>query len=199
VACRWARSASTARTGALPSDSGAIRAAAETHHEIGPEYQPAVIESFLEKVGQEIDAGVDARLAGRQGPQPGQFAQPFGQPGQFGQPGRYGQHGQHGQVGQPGQFGQPGPYGQHGQVGQPRAFAPPQQYAQQAPPARPARERSAFALAVVSMALGIPLSAIAVAAGSRPVGLGGLVVIWIAIAVINVSYSLHLRPPGDRR
>ena len=161
-----------------------IRAAAETHHEIGPEYQPAVIESFLEKVGQEIDARVDARLAGRQGPQPGQFAQPFGQPGQ---------------VGQPGQFGQPGPYGQHGQVGQPGAFAPPQQYAQQAPPARPARERSAFALAVVSMALGVPLSAIAVAAGSSPVGLGGLVVIWIAIAVINVSYSLHLRPPGDRR
>jgi len=48
------------------------------------------------------------------------------------------------------------------------------------------------------MAFGIPLSAIAVSAGSNPAGIGGLVVIWIAIAVINVAYSLHLRPPGDR-
>jgi len=41
-----------------------IRAAAETHRELGPDYQSAVIESFLDKVGREIDARVDARLAG---------------------------------------------------------------------------------------------------------------------------------------
>ncbi len=40
-----------------------IRAAAETHSELGREYQPAVIDSFIEKVGREIDARVDARLA----------------------------------------------------------------------------------------------------------------------------------------
>ena len=40
-----------------------IRAAAETHRELGPEYQSAVIESFLDKVSREIDARVDARLA----------------------------------------------------------------------------------------------------------------------------------------
>lgn len=40
-----------------------IRAAAETHRELPPEYQSAVIESFLAKVGGEIDARVDARLA----------------------------------------------------------------------------------------------------------------------------------------
>ena len=144
-----------------------IRAAAETHYEIGADYQSAVIESFLEKVGQEIDARVDARLAGRPGPQPGQFAQAFGQPGQFGQPGPY-PH--------PAQFGPPMP-----------------------PAVRPARERTPFALAVISMALAIPLSAIAVAVGPDPGGIGGLVVVWLAIAVINVAYSLHLRPPGDRR
>lgn len=132
-----------------------IRAAAETHHELGPEYQSAVIDSFLDKVGREIDARVDARIAARQ-------------------------------VGQPGQFAAPGQYAHPGQ------YMPP------APPTRRSRERSAFALAVISMALGIPLSGIAVAAGTNPVGLAGLVVIWLAIAVINVAYSLTIRPPADR-
>ena len=40
-----------------------VRAAAETHRELGPDYQTAVIESFLDKVGREIDARVDSRLA----------------------------------------------------------------------------------------------------------------------------------------
>jgi hypothetical protein len=106
-----------------------IRAAAETHRDLGPEYQSAVIESFLDRVGREIDARVDARLAA--------------------------------------------------------AHVPSQQ------PARQHRERSPIALAVVSMAFGIPLSAIAVAAGNNPPGFAGLLVIWLAIAVINVAYSRH--------
>jgi hypothetical protein len=40
-----------------------IRAAAETHRELGPEYHDAVVESFLAKVEKEIEARVDARLA----------------------------------------------------------------------------------------------------------------------------------------
>ena len=40
-----------------------IRAAAEAHRELGPEYHDAVMESFLAKVEKEIDARVDARLA----------------------------------------------------------------------------------------------------------------------------------------
>ncbi|MGN6791358.1 MAG: hypothetical protein ACTHJW_03110 [Streptosporangiaceae bacterium] len=40
-----------------------IRAAAETHSELGPEYRDAVVESFLAKVEQQIEARVDARLA----------------------------------------------------------------------------------------------------------------------------------------
>jgi hypothetical protein len=39
-----------------------IRAAAAAHGELGPEYSDAVVASFLEKVEQEIDARVDARL-----------------------------------------------------------------------------------------------------------------------------------------
>ncbi|HYS31997.1 MAG TPA: hypothetical protein VEM58_07020 [Streptosporangiaceae bacterium] len=111
-----------------------IRAAAGTHRELGPEYQSAVIESFLDKVGREIDARVDARVAA---------AQP-----------------------------------------------PP------APARAAANDRSAFALAVCSMAFGIPLTAIAVSAGTHPAGISAVLVIWLAIAVINVSYTRRGRPPG---
>jgi hypothetical protein len=114
-----------------------IRAAAEVHSELGPGYRDAVIESFLDKVGREIDARVDARLA---------------QP-----PARSG----------------------HGHSGSP------------------------MALAIISMTLGIPISAIAVAAGSHPAGFMGLCVAWIAIAVINiaynVSYNARFRQPPNRR
>ena len=117
-----------------------VRAAAAIHNELGPDYQQAVIESFLDKVGREIDARVDTRLAQQQ----------MGQP-----------PAQHGR-------GQPG---------------------------------SPMTLAIVSMALGIPLSAIAVSAGAHPVGLMGLLVIWLAIGVINVAYNIsysarYRQPPG---
>lgn len=111
-----------------------IRAAAETHHELGPDYQAAVVDSFLDKVGREIDARVDARMA-----------------------------------------------------------AP-----RQAQPAQPPRAGSPFALAIVSMCLGIPLTAIVVSARLPSAGLPGLLVIWLAITAINVAYSFHLRPPSGR-
>lgn len=41
-----------------------IRAAAEVHQELGPEYSDAVVASFLEKIDREIAARVDARIAG---------------------------------------------------------------------------------------------------------------------------------------
>jgi hypothetical protein len=40
-----------------------VRAAAEIHRELGPDYRDAVIESFVERVGREIDARIDSRLA----------------------------------------------------------------------------------------------------------------------------------------
>jgi len=40
-----------------------IRAAAAAHEELGPEYSDAVVASFLDRVEDEIDARVDARMA----------------------------------------------------------------------------------------------------------------------------------------
>lgn len=40
-----------------------VRAAAEVHRELGPDYDDAVVESFLERVEKQIDARVDERLA----------------------------------------------------------------------------------------------------------------------------------------
>jgi hypothetical protein len=110
-----------------------IRAAAETHRELGPEYQTAVIESFLDKVGREIDARVDQRMAIR--------------------------------------------------------------------PIRPQRGRSPMALAITSMALGIPLTGIVLGIeGSGKAGLLALAVVWVAITAINLAYTLSGRsePPPRR-
>jgi hypothetical protein len=101
-----------------------IRAAAETHRELGPDYRDAVVDSFLDRVGKEIDVRVDNRLAAA---------------------------------------------------------------ARQTPP--PPRSP---ALAIVSMALGIPLTAISLAV-PKTGQLTALVVIWAAIAVINVAYALGNR------
>ena len=56
-------------------DPQEIRAAAETHKELGPEYSDAVIESFLERVDREITARIDARLGPVPREQPAQPAQ----------------------------------------------------------------------------------------------------------------------------
>lgn len=114
-----------------------FRAAAETHRELGPEYSAAVVESFLDKVGREIDARVDHRVA-------------------------------------------------QAQLQQPQA------------PAKPAQQGRQLALAIVSMALGIPLTAI-ITAVSKHDQLAELAIVWLVIAVINVAYTLGNRPQPPRR
>jgi hypothetical protein len=52
-----------------------IRAAAAVHRELGPEYSDAVVESFLDRVDQEITARLDARLGPVPREQPMQPAQ----------------------------------------------------------------------------------------------------------------------------
>ncbi len=110
-----------------------IRAAAETHRELPPEYESAVIESFLAKVDREIDARVDARLAS------------------------------------------------HGRM----------------PGLR--RPRSAAFFVLTTLVMAIPLSAIATAAGVHPAGFWGLLVDWVGVVAINVTYLSRLRPPSPDR
>jgi hypothetical protein len=45
-----------------PLSPGDIRAAAEVHAELAPEYRDAVVESFLAKIDNEIRARIDAQL-----------------------------------------------------------------------------------------------------------------------------------------
>jgi hypothetical protein len=47
-----------------------IRAAAEAHAELGPEYSDAVVAAFLDRVDQAVAARVDARLADMRQPAP---------------------------------------------------------------------------------------------------------------------------------
>lgn len=46
-----------------PLSAQDLRAAAEAHRELGPEYSDAVVDSFLEKIQTRIDERVNARLA----------------------------------------------------------------------------------------------------------------------------------------
>jgi hypothetical protein len=55
-----------------------VRAAAETHKELGPEYSDAVVEAFIERVDREIAARVDARLGPASRERPVPSAEPNG-------------------------------------------------------------------------------------------------------------------------
>lgn len=112
-----------------------IRAAAEVHREISPEYRDAVVESFIDRVGKEIDARVDSRLASARNDSDVERQQHRSNP---------------------------------------------------------------MALAIVSIVLGVPLTAISLSLLSQHAQLTGLFLIWAAIAVINVAYGLSNRPPRRR-
>ena len=48
-----------------------VRASAAAHRDLGPGYDPAVAEGLVERIGEEIDRRVDARLFGQmQAPAP---------------------------------------------------------------------------------------------------------------------------------
>jgi hypothetical protein len=72
-------------------------------------------------------------------------------------------------------------------------------YAQGKPP-KPRhgpRQHSPAFLAITSMVLGIPLTAIMAGAGPHPVGLAGVLIVWVAIIVINVVAAGRFRPPDQ--
>jgi len=54
-----------AAMGGSPLSAEDIRAAAEVHRELGPDYSDAVVESFLARIDQHIEQRVEQQLAGK--------------------------------------------------------------------------------------------------------------------------------------
>jgi hypothetical protein len=147
----------------MSSDPAAeIRASVGAHADLGPGYEDAVAEGLVERIGAEIDKRIEARLA------------------------------QTGADGAAGPAGYPGFQG--GYQGYPGPVLPPG-YQLGPPPVRPspvgARNVATTVTALGSVALGVAATAIVSSAGS----LGGqgfiILLIWVAIAIINVVYARH--------
>jgi hypothetical protein len=164
-----------------------IRASVGAHADLGPGYEDAVAEGLVERIGAEIDKRIDARLAqtpGHQGP-----AAPAGaQPGVPAPAGVAGAADPAGAASADGPAGYPAYQGYLGPVLPPGYQLGPS-------PTRPsqlgARHVAATITALGSMAMGVAATAIVAHAGT----LGGqgfiILLIWVAIAIINVAYARH--------
>lgn len=151
-----------------------IRASVGAHADLGPGYEDAVAEGLVERIGVEIDKRIDARLA---------------QTGAAGAPGSAAPAGAADAAGAADPAGYPGFQGHQGYLG---PVLPPG-YQLGPPPVRPSqvgtRNLATTITALGSVALGVAATAIVSSAG----GLGGqgfiIVLIWVAIAIINVAYA----------
>jgi hypothetical protein len=151
-----------------------IRASVGAHADLGPGYEEAVAEGLVERIGAEIDKRIDARLA---------------QTGAAGTPAPAGAAGAGGPAGADGPAGYPGYQGYQGYLG---PVLPPG-YQLGPPPARPSqvsgRNVAATITALGSMAMGVAATAIVAHTGN--IGGQGFIIllIWVAIAIINVAYA----------
>jgi hypothetical protein len=164
-----------------------IRASVGAHADLGPGYEDAVAEGLVERIGAEIDKRIDARLAqtpGHQGP-----AAPAGA-----QPGVPAPAGVAGAAGPAGAASADGPAGYPAYQGYLGPVLPPG-YQLGPPPTRPsqlgARHVAATITALGSMAMGV--AATAIVAHTSTLGGQGFIIllIWVAIAIINVAYARH--------
>ena len=157
-----------------------IRASVGAHADLGPGYEDAVAEGLVERIGAEIDKRIDARLA---------QTSAAGAPGPAAPAGAAGTGGVAGPAGAAGPAGYPGFQGYQGYLG---PVLPPG-YQLGPPPVRPspvgARNVATTITALGSVALGVAATAIVSSAGR----LGGqafiILLIWVAIAIINVAYA----------
>jgi hypothetical protein len=116
-----------------------LRATVEARRDLGPEYENALIESFIAKLDDTIEARVRAQVAAQNGVHPGYAPSP----------------------------GAPYP-----------------------PPGKPHKQVDAtIPIALGSLALGIPLTAIA----SGEAGPGGLFLAWAGIVLVNIAAALGRR------
>lgn len=171
-----------------------IRASVAAHADLGPGYDDAVAEGLVERIGAEIDKRIDARL-GQSGTvgAPGPPARAGGAAGAAGLPGPAGPEGA-GSPGPaaPGYQGYQGPAGYQGYQGYMGPILPPG-YQMGPPPVRPSsagqRNAATTITALGSMALGVAATAI-VSHDNHSGGQAFMVLlIWVAIAVVNVAYA----------
>ena|SRR5437763_6851 len=152
-----------------------IRASVGAHADLGPGYEAAVAEGLVERIGAEIDKRIDARLA-QTGPVQASTAQADSV-----------QAGTEAPAGGP--AGYPAYQGYQGYLG---PVLPPG-YQLGPPPVRPspvgARNVATTVTALGSMAMGVAATAIVSHTGN--VGGQGFIIllIWVAIAIINVAYA----------
>jgi hypothetical protein len=138
-----------------------ISASVAAHAELGPRYDAAVAEGLVERIGDEIDKRIDARLGGPSGPR---------------------QQAQH--HGQPLRYQGPPPYQVPFAPAPPVAVPPPAQA-----PSR-GSGFSGVVLGLGSMGLGVGATSVVVShhPGGVPDVLMVLL-IWVMIAVINIAHS----------
>jgi hypothetical protein len=138
-----------------------ITASVAAHAELGPRYDAAVAEGLVERIGDEIDRRIDARLGGQ--PQPSQRAQGGNRAAQV----------------PPAYQGPAAPT-----PSMPAAAPPPP-----AAPRR-AGGLSGMVLGLGSMGLGVGATAVVVGHHVESVAaLLMVLLIWAAIAVINVAHA----------
>jgi hypothetical protein len=144
-----------------------IAASVAAHAELGPRYDAALAEGLIERIGDEIDKRVDARLRGMGGP----AQQPHPEPAP--------------RQGHPSPGHQIVPPGYQG--GQPAAAG---QGTAQPPVARRSNGVTGIILGLGSMGLGVGATAVVASHQANSFAqVLMILLIWAAIAVINVAYS----------
>jgi hypothetical protein len=141
-----------------------ITASVAAHSELGSRYDTAVAEGLVERIGEEIDKRIDARLGGQH--QPGQRAQASNRT-------------------MPAYSEGPAYQGPATPTPSMPAAAPP-------PPAVPRRTGglSGMVLGLGSMGLGVGATAVVVGHHvSSAAGVIMILLIWAAIAIINIAHS----------
>jgi hypothetical protein len=146
-----------------------ITASVAAHAELGSRYDSAVAEGLVERIGEEIDRRVDARLRGL-----GQQSAPrqaYLSPGH--------------QIVPPGYQGGERPAPAPPADGQAAPAPPPAQT-----PARRGGGVSGMILGLGSMGLGVGATAVVVSHGVTPIAEVLMVIlIWLAIMAINIAHS----------
>ena len=158
-----------------------IRASVGAHHDLGPEYDDALAEGLVERIGAEIDKRIEAQLR--------RYGTSFGVPGSGTSPG----------PAEPAEPvappGYPGPGGYPGYQGYPAAPMLAPAYQAQVPQARPASRspgQHSVAMTVIalgSMALGVAATAIVAHARSDGGQAVMVLLIWAVIAIVNIAYA----------